>query len=165
MVQSCTIWKRAIPAAVESIRYHEGLRLRVYQDSLGHYTVGYGHLLRDTEEKNQSLSVITKEKAESLLHQDVADTIRDFLRIFPDTDHMNAPRRAVVMEMLFNLGRGRFKEFTNTIAAIRNGDWKLAGEEMLDSLWALQVKGRAYRLARQMRRGIFWMEEGKLADG
>jgi hypothetical protein len=37
------------------------------------------------------------------------------------------------------------------LAAAQRGDWVEAAAQMLESLWATQVKGRALRLAQQMR--------------
>ena len=53
--------------------------------------------------------------------------------------------------MVFNLGMNGFKKFKKMIAAIEKGDDKEVVNEMLDSKWAHQVKGRAWELADQWR--------------
>ena len=55
--------------------------------------------------------------------------------------------------MSFNLGVPRLKRFMNMWAAIHRRDYNAAADEMLDSKWAEQVKGRATRLSNIMRTG------------
>jgi lysozyme len=55
--------------------------------------------------------------------------------------------------MLFNLGYGGVMKFGKFIAALTIGDYDEAADQMLDSLWAKQVKTRAVRLAKMMRTG------------
>ena len=62
-------------------------------------------------------------------------------------------RRAVLIEMSFQLGRKRFAGFALMLAASRAGDHKLAADEMLDSQWAKQLPTRANTLAQRYRNG------------
>jgi lysozyme len=55
--------------------------------------------------------------------------------------------------MVFNLGMTGFTKFKKTIAAIEDGDFDKAAEEMVDSRWTSQVGYRAYELADQMKSG------------
>ena len=55
--------------------------------------------------------------------------------------------------MAFNLGVPRLCKFKNMWAAIHEKDFDTAAEEMLDSRWAEQVKGRATELAEMMKTG------------
>ena len=55
--------------------------------------------------------------------------------------------------MAFNLGVQGLLKFRNTLGMVRDGDYDGAARGMLASLWARQVKGRATRLADQMRTG------------
>ena len=47
----------------------------------------------------------------------------------------------------------RFSKFRKMLAAMEEGDFDQAAQEMLDSRWAEQVKGRAIELARRMAMG------------
>ena len=62
-------------------------------------------------------------------------------------------RQRVYVNMTFNLGSTRLALFKKMHAAVEAKDWEKAAEEMLDSKWATQVKGRADRLAEMMRSG------------
>ena len=62
-------------------------------------------------------------------------------------------RQAVIVDMLFNMGRTRFNpnKWPKFFEAIRNHDWEGASTEMLDSSWSRQVKSRAERLSAMMK--------------
>jgi lysozyme len=48
------------------------------------------------------------------------------------------------------MGLPRFKQFKKMIAALEEGDWSEAANQMMDSKWAQQVGMRAARLATMM---------------
>jgi lysozyme len=142
------------------IKRHEGLRLVSYRDTLGYWTIGYGHLLgRSPEYKGIR---ITQEKADELFSEDFGDARRiadcylelsDITR--SDSESDNA-RYAVIVNMAFNLGY-KLDEFITLRKAILAQDWQKAADAMLASRWAKQVGVRAIELARQMRTGE-WQE-------
>lgn len=57
--------------------------------------------------------------------------------------------------MAFNLGMNGLKKFKKMLNAIAEGDDVGVVNEMLDSKWAHQVKGRAWELADQWRDNTF----------
>jgi lysozyme len=59
--------------------------------------------------------------------------------------------QAACINMMFNMGLGRFAKFKATIAHLRAGDFEHAAAEALDSLWAAQVGPRAKRVTELMR--------------
>ena len=63
-------------------------------------------------------------------------------------------RQAVLIDMMFNLGSPRFKQFKKMIQALEDNDYSRASFEMLDSKWAVQVGNRANYLAEKMKQGI-----------
>lgn len=131
----------------EQIKRHEGYRDRVYLDSEGFPTVGYGHHLYVG-------SKICREIAEKLLDIDLSETAAEFLKIHPDkTRPLNTARRRVVCNMIFNMGLSRVLGFKRMWTAIQAGDWEGAAREMLESKWAKQVGKRAEELAETMRKG------------
>jgi lysozyme len=68
------------------------------------------------------------------------------------------PRRAVIVDLCFNPGPTRLKGFLKMLAAIKRGDWKAAHDELLDSLYAKQVKTRATMNASVLLTGL-WPED------
>ena len=129
---------------VDILRRDEGLRLKPYQCTAGKLTIGYGRNLEDRG--------ITREEAEYLLRNDIAEVERDAHK-FPWYAGLDEARKAVVLSMLFNLGPSRFRGFANTIKDIAAGDYVSASRRLLQSLWARQVGARAVRLAQMMRTG------------
>ena len=126
----------------------EGLRLQAYQDTLGFWTIGYGHLLGSTAR----MLHITHDEAEALLDMDIttAEALTSFLA--PGLIASEDVRARVVVNMAFNLGMklAGFKQFLNAVHA---DNWSRAAEEMMDSAWATQVGARAIRLRDMMLKG------------
>lgn len=125
-----------------------------YQDSLGYWTIGVGHLI-DKRKGGRISERIT----DLLLDEDIAEKVADLDRELPWWRTLSDPRQRVLINMCFNLGIGSRKPptgllaFKNTLAAIERGDWWAAKRGMLDSKWAKQVGARADRLAAMMLKG------------
>lgn len=126
----------------EQLRRDEGVRDRPYKDSVGKLTIGVGHNLDDKP--------LPAEVIDLLLEHDMRDAEMDARLLLRNFDELSDARKAVVVNMAFNLGRGRLAGFTNTLKAIREGRWADAAAGMRASLWATQVGARAERLARLM---------------
>ena len=127
----------------DMIQRHEGYRPYVYYDTLGFPTAGYGHAFLPN-------SPISHNVAIALFEDDFCRAKRDYDKLKLDLDPV---RRGVVLDMLFNLGLPRFRGFSKMIAALSLGNYEVAADEMLQSLWAKQVKGRANHLAKMMKEG------------
>jgi len=123
------------------IKRHEGLRLKPYDDSVGVLTIGYGYNL----EKGISQNI-----ADQLFKESMEEVYAEALT-FPWYTNLSPVRRAVVENMLFNLGKTRFLKFKKFIGYMESGDYFLAADEMLDSKWARQVGYRARELSEMMR--------------
>lgn len=123
----------------------EGKRNKMYFDSMHIPTIGIGHNLRDRIISDRAIRVIFED--------DMAVAEVDARALVKTFDDLNDVRKAVVVNMAFNLGAIRFAKFANTIALIDAGHFDAAADAMLDSLWAQQVGQRAVRLAESMRTG------------
>ena len=123
---------------------HEGKRLDLYLDSEGIETVGVGHNLKAKGISEAVCDLMFEEDIEEAIND--ADTFRWF-------ESLNDPRRAVIVNMVFNLGLTRFSKFKKTIQFLENQLYQSAAKEMLDSKWADQVGRRAIQLSEQMRVG------------
>ncbi len=124
---------------------HEGEKLQMYTDSKGILTIGIGH---NIEERGISPAV-----SALMFEEDIAESVEEARANFGWYLDLNEPRQAVIINMLFNLGLGRFRGFKKTIQFLENQLYHSAAEEMLLSLWAEQVGRRAVELSRQMRFG------------
>jgi lysozyme len=119
----------------------EGLRLEAYQDTVGLWTIGVGHLLG--EEKR--MSRITEAEAYVLLEADVREAEDIVLKAVTVGLLGYSPRYRALVNMAFNLGPRLFK-FKKFLASVNACRWEQAGVEMMQSKWATQVKDRANRL-------------------
>lgn len=130
---------------VEEILLDEGLKLRAYRDTVGVPTIGVGHTkgVKDGD-------IITKKQAIAFLREDMEDAIEDAKSLCLDWENMSGPRKGVMVNMAFNLGRDRLSGFKNTLRFINERNYARAATNMLLSKWARQVKGRADRLAYRM---------------
>lgn len=126
----------------------EGAKIQAYQDSLGYWTIGVGHLLGRT----QRMTLLTPPELEALLTWDIKaaelalDSIVSEWRDFDDV------RQRALVNMTFNLGY-RLHNFTKFLTAVHAKDWKQAAAEMMLSTWAVQVGKRAERLHKMIETG------------
>lgn len=129
----------------QMIERHEGCRDRYYLDSEGVPTIGIGHNL---------FKPISRAAIEQIFRDDLREAWNDCLHAFPWFADLTEPRQWVLLDMCFNLGLTRLLGFKKFLAAMNLGDYETATNEMLDSLWAKQVKGRALELAKMMRGSV-----------
>jgi len=135
----------------ELLRQHEGLKLKPYQCTAGRWTIGYGHNL---EAHNAAWPVsITQEEAEKYLDQDMAAAEKHCQMQIPFFNGLDDVRKAVLIDMCFNLGISGLSGFRKTLTAISGKQYKTAAIEMLNSKWAVQVGKRAIRLSDMMATG------------
>jgi len=146
----------------------EGLRLEVYQDTLGIDTIGVGRNLIDRGISKEELDIldipnidtvyqygITEADAMVLLENDVEIVEEELVKAHPCVEDLDDIRQMVLVDMAFNMGVPRLCKFKKMWAAIHETDFKTASEEMLDSRWSAQVKGRSHKLAHAMWHGEF----------
>ena len=140
-------WYRQL---IADLKRHEGCLLKPYKDTVGVWTIGYGH----TKGVKQNSKPITEEEALDLLVDDTEIAIEDARRVVASFDGLDWVRKTVVANMAYNLGGKRLSGFHNTINYINNGEYNSASLNMLASRWAKQVKGRATELALRMGTGV-----------
>lgn len=140
---------KAIQLALEQLKIDEGCRLTAYQDTVGVWTIGYGHT--GGVKKGDK---ITQKDADDFLLADTIQAAIDASSLPVNFDGLNAVRQAVLINMSFNLGKPRLLAFKRTLLAIAIRDFDNAALYMLQSKWAKQVKDRSVRLAKQMKTGV-----------
>ena len=136
---------------MEMLVKHEGLRLKPYKDTAGKLTIGIGRNLEDVG--------ITREEALVMLVNDMEQVEEKAFKTFDWYSSLNAPRKCVILSMIFNMGLSGFLKFKKFIQLVSVKDYQSASTEMLNSLWATQVGNRANELSDIMKSGIFAANE------
>ena len=127
---------------IELIKKHEGLRLKPYRCTANKQTIGYGRNIEDNG--------ISKEEATIMLCNDIRESEDALASKISNWEELSEVRKAVLINMVFNLGWPRLSKFKRALAAVEGGDFKRASAEMLDSRWARQVGNRAIELSDMM---------------
>jgi lysozyme len=132
----------------ELITLHEDRVPHAYQDSLGYWTIGVGHLIDPRKGGRLPETLI-----DALLDYDIAEKKRELFAALPWVPYLDPVRQAVLVDMYFNLGP-QFLKWKVTLGYVEAGRYREAAAEMRNSQpWASQVKTRAERLAVMMETG------------
>ena len=132
------------------LRRDEGEKLSAYQDHLGYWTIGVGRLI--DARKGGGL---TREESTYLLQNDIMSKTKELNSKLSWISTLDPVRRAVLVNMAFQMGVEGLLKFRNTLAMIKAGQYADAASGMLESLWAQQTPARAQRLSTQMRTGVW----------
>jgi len=127
------------------IKEDEGKRLKSYNDSEGHLTIGYG--------RNLSAVGIHDDEAELMFENDFSQALAVAFKNVANFVDLSYNRKGVLIGMAFNLGEKGFKGFKKMIAAVEKEDFETAADEILDSKAARQLPERYGRYAEEMRKG------------
>jgi lysozyme len=131
--------------AKQLIRKHEGLKLKLYKDSLGIWTIGYGFNVQERE--------MPKEVAELWLDILVQECIKELDKAIPWWKQLSHARRDVLIDMCYNLGFVRLLGFKKFLEHLKNGNYKEAAMEGRNSKWANQVGNRDETLMKIIEEG------------
>ena len=126
----------------KQLRLHEGVEKFPYRCTAGYLTIGVG---RNIEERG-----LLDDEIDFILDNDIEVVMSEVSVTFDWFFDLSEVRQRVVADMVFNMGLPRFKQFKKMIAALEEGDWSEAANQMMDSKWAQQVGMRAARLATMM---------------
>ena len=145
---------------IERIKNDEGFSATVYKCPSGFSTIAYGYNLDANPLRLSTLEIayahtkgMPEHEAERLLKLMVKQIEKDLSEKLSFWDALDRVRKDVLINMAYNLGVVGLLKFKNTLTHIGRGEYKLAADSMIKSLWAKQVKGRAVRLARLMEIG------------
>ena len=133
---------------IEAVKFSEGFRDRVYKDTLGIDTIGYGFAIKDLVLDEDISEMILERKLEALIER--VNKRFDFVECLPEE------AQEVIYEMCYQLGVTGVSKFKKTLAYLAHHEFKLASKEMLDSKWARQTPNRANKLSDIM---------GSISDG
>lgn len=140
----------------QDLVHDEGVRYFVYDDATGkpivkgstvygNPTIGVG--------RNLASVGLRPTEIPFLLDNDISTAKEALQKALPWFSVVDGNRQEVLVEMCFNMGVQGLLYFTKMLRALRNGEFGIAANEMLDSAWAQQVGKRAERLAQKIRSG------------
>ena len=125
------------------IKNCEALSLKLYVDTTGNPTIGWGRNLR------KGLSM---DEAELMFQNDLKEAIAELETCSWYHSQPDGVKSALI-NMNFNLGIGKLLQFRQMIAALTDKNYTLAAQEALNSRWATQVGQRAKDVAVMIREG------------
>ena len=136
---------------LKSVKEHEGFRSKVYLDTLGKRTVGYGHLCVEDhweDDKEYEWGYL-----EEILIKDLREAIAgaDELIEQHNCKDLKGAAKEVIVEMIFQLGKTGVSKFKKMWEALSEYNYIGASFEMLDSKWANQTPNRAKKMAALMK--------------
>jgi len=150
----------------ELIKRHEGFRAKVYTDTRGCTTIGYGFKVSaitagdldairpepDRGPIDWPYFELSEAEATIILSRKVR-SLAGILRINAWWAKLNDVRQAVMLDMAYNLGLDGLLAFHETLDSLRRGEWVAAARQMLASEWAKEVGHRALEDAALMAHG------------
>ena len=122
------------------IKKNEGFRSKPYLDSLGHPTIGYGHLITKKEKKIFQAK-FSKKFLSELFDKDFSKALMAYKNNFNYKKHSKNTKE-VLIEMIFQLGIKKQKKFIKMNKHLQNNNMFLAALEMKNSLWYKQTPKR-----------------------
>lgn len=139
--------------AVKSLMGHEGFRESIYECTAQKMTIGYGFNL-ETEKMPVDVAMLWLE----ILVKEINKNLESKLSCYND---LTENRKAVLINMAYNLGLQGLFNFKNTLDFIDKGKYKEASVEMLvsskdrtkPSPWLEDVGYRAVELSDIMEKG------------
>lgn len=145
--------------ASQLVTEEEGRVPHAYQDHLGFWTIGVGHLI-DVKKGGRLPDFII----DRLLDHDMA-VARAVAAAIPGYKVLNDVQRAVLESMVFQLGPEPFdgdgvKDFVHMLAALAMGDAKQAARDGRDSKWWREdTPQRAERQMKMLESGLWVPKE------
>lgn len=127
------------------------MRLKPYQDSVGVWTIGYGHNME--AHGDQIPDFITQEQADQWLQEDIANATNALLNALPWVGGLDDARQGAFINLTFNMGIRKLLGFHHMLNYAQYGQWPEASSALLDSVYAREVGLRAQRLAAQLETG------------
>lgn len=135
-------WLRSLispePKALELIKRREGLVLKVYKDSLGKLTAGYGHLIKPGEEALE----ITQSLADKWLIEDYQSALKAAKVQVKQLPFFTQELEDVLVSVNYQLGTGWTSKFKTTWGLLTQGRYEEAAREVENSLWHKQTPVR-----------------------
>ena len=132
---------------LENIKAHEGFSARIYKDSVGKPTVGYGFLVAALSSDELKLNggkiePMNKEVAEKILNLKVARLKKRLFQCLPWLESKPQNVQDTLIEMAYQLGLAGLMGFRHTLGCIEAGNYAQAARNLRASLLYRQTPKR-----------------------
>lgn len=134
------------------VESQESCCLNAYRDSVGLFTIGWGHLLAD-QGHDYTGYTWTQDQADAQLEIDM-DEARYIAGKFPNFALMNDVRQAVLISMAFQMGSDPLT-WPVFNAALTAQNYSAAAAAGLNSLWSAQTPARAQLEMGMLKSGVW----------
>lgn len=143
---------------IENIKTHEGFRDRIYKDSVGKPTVGYGFLVSALSPDELKLNggkvePMSREVAEKILNLKVAKLQKRLFQCLPWLEGKPQNVQDALIEMAYQLGLAGLMGFRHTLGCIETGNYAQAAKNLRASLLYRQTPRRVEDYIRGLRDG------------
>jgi len=132
----------------DRVKQNEGFRNKIYKDTLGFATIGYGHKVTEHDPFKEGVEY-SKEQLEEVFKTDLEHAQLLCENMFMCDLSYDPPEllKEIYTEMIFQLGPGGVSKFKKTFDFVKMKKFKEASIEMLDSRWNKQTPNRAKHLS------------------
>lgn len=144
-----------IKACIDFTAKAEGFSSTVYKCPAGKDTIGYGRnieanplnegellLMGFTKSTPKDELVVTKDLAKQWLEEELEKCYNQ-VSLLKAFDGISVRRRALLVDMCYNMGLAKLKTFKKFLKALEEKDYMKAATEMKNSTWHKQVGMRA----------------------
>ena len=137
------------------IKKHEGRENKVYKDTEGHLTTGIGYKLpKDSPLKENEY--VSNEFVDNKFEETFMSAAQGAKRILKGVP-IKPEAFAYLTALVFQMGTTEISSWSNTLGALKDGDYMKASNEMLKgraegtaSKWSLQTPRRAFDTASEV---------------
>jgi len=139
----------------------EGFKSTPSPDADG-WSIGYGTHRKNREDLPDSIS---RMDALKLMHEDVYTRYTKAKNKIPNWDEIGEPRKAAIIDWMYNVGQNVNTKWPNTWDAIRAGDWNTVAHNFEVSDWAKQNVDRVKANVDMIRTGKWAYHTGGFVPG
>ena len=135
-----------------SVKLSEGFRNKIYQDTEGFDTIGWGHKVVQGDPFEPGVEY-TEEDLQAVFDKDLSRAVAQMKQLLIENGIEEVPEQAqhVLTEMCFQLGKTGVAKFKNMWKCLQEDKFIGASYEMLDSRWNKQTPNRCKKLSDKMK--------------
>ena len=136
----------------DAVKLSEGFRNKIYSDTEGFDTIGWGHKVVSTDNFIAGKEY-TEEELQEVFDKDLSKAISQAKPLMIENGIDDLPEKAqhVLSEMCFQLGKSGVSKFRMMWKSLQEDNFIGASYEMLDSRWNKQTPNRCKKLSEVMK--------------